>query len=150
MPRRDFLRHFEGGSFSGANLPTDFLDELSALLPYPSISELTMTDGSEVAVDVAIESHSRGGWADFAGGELSFPLLWRPKLRLRARLYAVKTGEQRKVIRIVQRMSWLDYLSSLLSWKVYLGLSSPATNSTLIKLLRGAGQQLKKKIEAAA
>lgn len=150
IPRKDFLRNFEGGFFGGEKWPANLLEELRALLAYPSISELITADGSELAVDVAIESYSRGGWAYYSGGGLlSIPLLWRPKIQLMAKLYSVKTGKQRQVIRVVQRSSWGNYSSAISNWKVYLGFSSATTDPMLSELLRGAAQQLKLKIAAA-
>lgn len=100
-------------------------------------------------VDIAVESHSRGGFTDFSLDFAALTLGWRPKICLCARLYDIQGGEQRMVARVVERMRWGEYLASLANWRVLMGLADPVSDERFAKILLLAGQRLKRKIEAS-
>jgi len=146
LPRKDFLRHLEGGFFGKA--PDNRLAaELKDVFAYPFAADVPAPSDKDFAIDVAIEGHSRGGWGDLSGGDLAFPIVWRPKVRISARVYNLKSGQNQAVLRVVERMSWSEYLSLLGSWRVQLGLRAPADRQRMLRLVQTAGYRLKSKIE---
>ena len=149
LPRKDFLRHFEGGFLSGAQMDHVLTERLLVIFAFPKAADLSAPKDDDVAIDVVLESYSRGGWAEVSGGALELPLLWRPKVRLGARLYYLKTGKSKAKVNVTQSVGWGEYLATLLHWKVYLGLSSPSTRQRLEQLLDLAALQLKARIENA-
>ncbi|RIX81254.1 hypothetical protein [Acidovorax cavernicola] len=92
MPRKDFLRHLEGGYFGGGK-----------------------QDGA----------------------------------RLSARIYHLKSGKQRAVIRAAECMSWNEFFSVSGRWRVQLDLGNPADRQRLRELVQAAGRTLKAKVENA-
>ncbi|RUR67331.1 hypothetical protein EJP67_09685 [Variovorax guangxiensis] len=147
LPRKDFLRHLEGGFF-GKTPDNRLAAELKDVFAYPPAANVSVPGDQDVAIDVAVEGHSRGGWGDFSGGDLAFPIVWRPKVRISARVYNMKSGQSRTLLRVVERMSWNEYFSLLGSWRVQLGLGAPANQQRMLKLVQTAGHKLKSKIEA--
>jgi hypothetical protein len=149
QPRTDFLRHLEGSVFGGANLDSALQQQLLDVFAMPRAIEVLNPQESDLAVDVVVENYSRGGSGEVSTTSLYLPLLWRPKVRIGARIYYIRTGKHRASAKVTQRMGWGEYISSLLHWKVYFGLSSPASRRRLEQLLAQAAVELKAKIERA-
>ena len=83
-------------------------------------------------------------------GLVDFPLIWRPMVTVYVRISSPVAEKSRAKFRVIERMSWGSFLSSLLPWKVQLGTASPAGRVQLEELARTAGERLKKKIQALA
>ncbi len=145
MPRKDFLRHLEGGYFGGGKQDGSWVDVLAQVFDYPLAAGTTVPGDEDFAVDIAIERYSHGGWGDVSG----FPIGWRPKVRLSARIYHLESGKQRAVIRAAECMSWNEFFSLSGRWKVQLGLGNPADRQRLRELVQAAGRTLKAKVENA-
>jgi hypothetical protein len=149
QPRRDFLRHLEGGLFEGASLDSALQQQLLEVFSLPRASEVQNPQDGDMAVDVVVESYSRGGSGEVSTSSLYLPVLWRPKVRIGARIYYIKTGRYKATAKVTRRMGWGEYLSSLLHWKVYFGFSSPASRRRLEQLLAKAAAELKTKVQRA-
>lgn len=151
VPRRDVWRHLEAGLQQGKELRPSLLAVLGESFGYADAADVAKPgDGDgDVCVDIAVESHSRGGFTDFALDFAALPLGWRPKICLCARLYGIQDGKQRMVARVVERMGWGEYLLSLANWRVLIGLADPASDERFAKILLLAGQRLKRKIEVS-
>jgi hypothetical protein len=147
LPRKDFKRHFEGGFMGGATLDNALNQRLLNIFALPKATDAAAITEGDIAVDVVLESYSRGGLADFSSPTLNFPLFWRPKVRLGARLYYLKTGNERAKLHVTHRIAWGEYIASLLSWKVYLGIASPTSRKRLEDLLEVACLSLKRRVE---
>ena len=147
QPRKDFLRHLEGGAFNGAVLDEALEQRLIEIFPYPRASAVLQPQGNDVAVDVVVEGYSRGGSGELSAPSFYLPFLWRPKVRIGARLYYLKSGKKRASAKVTRRMGWGEYLATLLHWKVYLGITSPASKQRLEELLGQAAAELRLKIE---
>lgn len=145
MPRKDFLRHLEGGYFGGRKPDDSWVDVLAQVFDYPPATGTAVPGDDDFAVDIAIEGHRHGGWTDVSG----FPVGWRPKVRLSARIHHMKSGKQRAVIRAVECMSWDEFFALSGRWKVQLGLGNPADKLRLRELVQAAGRTLKAKVENA-
>ena len=143
--RRDFLKLLEADS-SGA-LSTVLLSELESVLSLPPVSAAPR-GGNALKVDVTLEAFRKGGWDQLSLGVVDFPLIWRPMVTVCARISSLTTTKSQAKFRVVERMSWRSFLSSLLPWRVQLGFASPANRVQLEELARAAGERLKKKIQA--
>lgn len=144
---RDFLKRLEADS-SGA-LSAVLLGELESVLALPPVSAASR-GGNALKVDVTLEAFRRGGWDQLSLGFVDLPLIWRPKVTVCARISSLTAAKSQAKFRIVERMSWRRFLSSLLPWKAQLGIASPASRVQLEALARAAGERLKKKVQALA
>ena len=141
--RRDFLKRLEADS-SGA-LSTVLLSELESVLALPPVSAAPH-GGNALKVDVTLEAFRKGGWDQFSLGLVDFPLIWRPMVTVCARVSSLTAAKSQAQFRVIERMSWGGFFSSLLPGKVQLGVTSPGGRVQLEELAR-AGERLKKKIQ---
>jgi len=150
-PRRDFLRHLEELPFSKpAPLEHALRAKLGELFSLPLASAADGLLPSDLAFDVVVEGYQFGGSADVALGLHGFLLLWRPKVRVAARLFYLQSKKTKATFTVTQRMPWSAYLNRVLSWKVLVGLKQPATRSDLECLLEFASKKLLSRVQRAA
>jgi hypothetical protein len=149
-PRSDFKRHFEGGLLGGATLDSALAQRVQEFFALPRASDADVINESDIGVDVILESYSCGGWADVSSSALSFPIFWRSKVRLEARVYHLKTGKVKANLHVTQRIAWGEHVASLFSWKVYLGITSATSRKRLEQLLEVACLSLKRRVERSA
>ena len=145
--RRDFLKRLEADSSEA--LSTVLLNELESVFALPPVSAAPR-GGNALKVDVTLEAFRKGGWDQLSLGLVDFPLIWRPMVTVCARISSPAAAKSQAKFRVIERMSWGSFLSSLLPWKVQLGTASPASRVQLEELARAAGEHLKKKIQALA
>jgi hypothetical protein len=139
----DLVRHLEGlpGTPPPA-LDRAFLVELDQLLPLPKAETVGTPLATDLAFGVALQSYRFGSAIDISLGAVGLPMYWRPKVRLAARLYHLRSKQPKAMIQVTQRMPWLMYLSRILSWRVLAGLETPARRNDLEQLRRQAVERL--------
>lgn len=147
----NLLRHLEG--LSGTPPPAldqALLVELAELLPLPKAETVDTPLATDMAFDVALQGYRSGSATDFSLGAVGLPLYWRPRVRLAARLYHLRSKKPKASFQVTQRMPWSMYLSRVLSWRVLAGLEHPARRNDLEKLLRQATERLVTRVQGAA
>ena len=150
-PRGDFVRHLEDlPLLAPAPLERALLAKLVELICVPPVSAADPLRPSDLAFDVVVQGYQFGGSMDVALGSHGFPMFWRPKVRVAARLFYAQSNKTKAVFTVTERMPWSAYMSRVLSWKVMLGLARPSTRSDLERLLEGASQKLMDKVYGAA
>ena len=147
----NLIRHLEGvvGTPSPALDPA-LLVELSELLPLPKADTVNTPLATDMAFDVALQGYWNGSATDFSLGAVGLPMYWRPKVRLAARLYHLRSMQPKATFQVTQRMPWPVYLNRVLSWRVLVGLDHPARRNDLELLLRQATERLVTKLRAIA
>jgi hypothetical protein len=147
----NITRQFEEFVFmEPADLDLVLLGGLNGIFSSPAAGTVEAPLPSDLAYDVALRSYRFGGVADPTLGLLQVPLAWRPRIRLDARLYYLKTNKTKATFSVTQRMPWAEYLVRVLSPRVLMGWERLGRRSDLERLLHRACQRLKARIEAAA
>ena len=147
----NLLRHLEG--LSGIAPPAferALLIELAEMLPLPKVETLDNPLATDMALDVVVQGLRSGSATDLSLGAVGLPLYWRPKVRLAARLYHLRSRQPKATFQVTQRMPWSVYLSRVLSWRVLAGLELPARRTDLEQLLRQATTRLLTQVQGAA
>jgi hypothetical protein len=146
----NLVRHLE--SLPGTPPPAldrALLIKLAELLPLPKVEAVDTPRSTDMAVDVAVQGYRSGSATDFSLGALGFPLYWRPRVRLAARLYHLRSKQLKATFQVTQRMPWSMYLNRVLSWRVLAGLEHPARRNDLEQLLRQATEKLVTRVQGA-
>jgi hypothetical protein len=119
-PRTDLKRHLdEKGVFEDANLDTALrqsLTEIFSLAPVQSVSSPLATD---LVLDVVIPKFQSGDAWDVSLEEIGFPIFWRPKVTVASRLYSLTTQKTKATFSVTEKMKWGQYLSRIVSWRVF-------------------------------
>ena len=147
----NLVRHLEG--LSGVAPPAldrALLMELAELLPLPKVETVDSPLATDMAFDVVVQGYRSGSATDLSLGAVGLPLYWRPKVRLAARLYHLRSRQSKATFQVTQRMPWSVYLSRVLSWRVLAGLELPARRNELEQLLRQATARLLAQVQGAA
>jgi hypothetical protein len=147
----NLVRHLEGlvGTPPPA-LDRALLVELSELLPLPKADTVEAPLPTDMAFDVALQDYRSGSATDLALGAVDLPMYWRPRIRLAARLYRLRSKEPKATFHVTQRMPWIVYLNRVLSWRVLVGMEHPARRSDLNQLLRQATERLLTRVRDSA
>jgi hypothetical protein len=147
----NLVRHLEGlvGTPPPA-LDRALLVELSELLPFPAADTVETPLETDIAFDVALQDYRSGSSTDLSLGAVGLPMFWRPRVRLAARLYHLRSKQPKATLHVTQRMPWSVYLNRVLSWRVLVGLQHPARRSDLEQLLRQATERLVTRVRGAA
>jgi hypothetical protein len=146
----NLVRNLEG--LSGTTPPAldrALLVELAELIPLPKVETVDTPLATDMAFDVAVQGYRSGSATDFSLGDAGLPLYWRPRVRLAARLYHLRSKQPKATFQVTQRMPWSMYLSRVLSWRVLAGLEHPARRSDLEQLLRQATERLVTRVREA-
>lgn len=145
------VRHLEG--LMGTSPPAVDQALLFALAELIALPKADSVDApllaTDMAFDVAVQSYRSGSVADLSLGPIGFPLYWRPRVRLAARLYRLQSQKTKTTFHISQPMPWSVYLGRVLSWRVLAGLERPARPGDLDLLLRQAIERLVTKLRSA-
>lgn len=103
-----------------------------------------------MAFDVALQDYRYGSATDLSLGAVGFPMFWRPRIRLAARLYHLQSKQPKATFSVTERMPWSVYLNRVLSWRVFVGLEHLGRRSDLEQLLRQATEKLVKRVRESA
>ena len=115
VPRSDFKRHFEDLDWRwwsrAEETPSDggLQELLREIFALPTTDSAGSVQESDLALDVFVAGHSAGGIIDLS--DVFLPLIWRPRLDLRARLYALSSGETVETFSVTERPRLREFLS---------------------------------------
>ena len=119
-PHSDFKTSIKEWSWSGLiskDLDEELLKSFEEIFTFPLADEATDPKSSHLVLDVIVP--------DFEGGEfiadaiLTFPVLamWRPKVKVAARLYYLKSKKTKRKFVITKKMSVGEYLNRVFSFR---------------------------------
>ncbi|MES2946428.1 MAG: hypothetical protein V4772_26470 [Pseudomonadota bacterium] len=148
-PRKDFARHFEGLPVSSQGLNRALHARLEEMFHWPAKATNQNPSSTDLAIDILVQSYSKGGFADLSLDVLPAPLLWRPKVCIAARIYHLQSGHKKAEVVVTQKMPWREYFGMLTNWKVFAGFAQPANRARLEQLLVLACQRLVTRVENA-
>lgn len=128
------------------NIETELQKYLAELFYFPEAPTKENVQLNDFGLDIHI--------SDFSTGEgffvEYFPLIWKPKVELHAKLYNLSSGETLETIIVTEEASLREYLARALEWKALFNISETFTTDDM-KVLVGRGSvRLLRKIYASA
>jgi len=114
MPREDLKRHFE--FFESKKLNTKMAAIIAEELSFPKLpSDPIEIENDSLVVDVAVSGYQVGSFLEFTLGNYFVPLIWRPRIKLRSRLYKFQNKQTTAEYLISKAMPWGIFIKSFLS-----------------------------------
>jgi hypothetical protein len=104
-------------SFGFSNLDDSIRNQLNQIFRFEAFSEVTEPNADDLVLDVIVVCLRGGDMLSCNFEGFSFPLLWRPKIKLVSRIYNAKSKKTLKVFRVSQSVTWREYFSRLLSFR---------------------------------
>lgn len=101
------------------NLDATLRDRLAELITLPHISTVREAEADDLAIDIVVPKYGTGDWGHASIGDIGFPLFWRPRIKIAARIFEVHTDKTVSTYSLVQKMPWPYYFGRifrLASW----------------------------------
>ena len=115
----------------------------------PLASECIIPNKTDLAMDVIIENFQAGNFLEMHAGDFSFPIIWRPKIKIASKLYNINTGKTKIAILVTIKLPWKEYFSRLFTWRAFFGFRPMFdANDMKILLSQACLQLLQKTIRA--
>jgi len=149
VPRTSITKVDEWGMFRSEDLDAALRESLIEIFSLPSASKVINPKSSDLVVDVVIPKYQSGNvWSIELGG-IGFPVLWRPKVEVRSRIYELNTNDTKSVFSVVEKMKWRDFLPRLLTWRTLFRFRPIFDKADIEYLLYQACFKLLKKMKQA-
>jgi hypothetical protein len=103
------------GFFKSENLEEGLRKSLRESINLPSIGTSKKTRESDLGLEIAIIKHQGGDFQGINAGELFIPILYRPKVEIRARLYNIATGKTVNSSSVIKKTPWGEYFQKVFS-----------------------------------
>ncbi len=123
------------------------LEEIFALAPASSADPVLKTD---LCVDVFIPGYHTGMAETFELPGWTIPLIWRPKIELKARLYRLHDRKLIKTFTVKERPTYKECFAAAFSWRAVFGFGPPVNDGDMAYLLNRASLRLLRKIAKVA
>jgi hypothetical protein len=149
VPRSCLRRNLENNLYTGESLEDALNNHLNIIFDIPLASECITPNKTDLAIDVIIENFQAGNYLEIHAVDFSFPIIWRPKIKIASRIYNINTGKTKKTVLVTIKLSWKEYFSRLFTWRAIFGFRPmfDAKDMTIL-LSRACLQLLQKTIRA--
>ena len=118
LPRKDLKRHFDqAGIFQYENLEVALQNNLQEIIRLPPASDVLTPNPTDLGLDVLISHYQSGDYWDLSLGQISIPIIWRPKVTVVCRLYYLKSNVTKREVSITKAMPWGYFVGRLLTWR---------------------------------
>lgn len=84
--------------------------KLESLFNFPHVSTANNVGSKDLAIEVALLKIQGGEFDALDFGVGAIPILWRPKVSLKARLYRISGGKTFSTFSVTKKISWKFYL----------------------------------------
>jgi len=116
VPRTDFKKIDEWGIFHKEDIDAEFRHSLKEIFSLPPASEVNVPLKTDLVLDVVISQFQSG---DIWSIDI-IPVLWRPKVEIKSRLYSLKTKKTKSVFSVTEKLKWNTFFNRILSWRCLL------------------------------
>ena len=145
VPRSHLIRNLESNLYAGERLEESLSSHLKTIFDMPLVTECINLNKTDLAIDVIIESFQAGNYLEMHTGDFSFPIIWRPKIKIGSRLYNIRTGKTKAAILVTVKLPWKEYFSRLFTWRAIFGFRPMFDANDMRALLFQACLQLLQK-----
>ena len=135
VPRSDWEKIDEIGwtEYSVIDIEEHTRQRLNSIFELPSIPSETELEDSDLALEIALLNVQGGVFTIFDLGP-EIPVFWRPKVKIKARLFYPRSGQTKKTFQASSKVGWLHFIYRILQPKPFFGIA-PAFNERDIDLL---------------
>ncbi len=125
VPRSDFgtVDKWMYNEYDG--LEFKLLNKLVELISLPPVTAIDSPKPSDLAIDIAVPEYVTGDWGHASFGDVGFPLFFRPRIEIEARLFEIEADKTLSTFSVMQKMPWLYYFARIFTLRSYLSMRSP-------------------------
>lgn len=124
-PRNDVGRHFDEWSIFAyrEDLDTSLRKTLESIFDFPLASGVIKPESNDYSLDIIVPKFQSGDSLGVSLVDIGFPLFWRPKLEIGARLVNLKSGKTVYTTTVKAKLRWRNYFARLFSLRGILRFS---------------------------
>jgi len=114
-PRDEISKIDEWGGFKSVDLEGSAKERLIEIFQLHHVSQRVGVEKNDLALDVVVINLQGGEFSSFQTSDFIIPILWRPKVQIRSRLYYIESNKHKASFSVTVKMPWREYLSRLFS-----------------------------------
>jgi hypothetical protein len=103
--------------FRTENLEVGLKKLLEETFAFQPLGERQVVNSTDLVLDVFVSNYSGGEFDSFSSPEFFMPILWRPRVELKARVTSISTGKVATIQRAKVKMKWGVYFSRVFSYR---------------------------------
>jgi hypothetical protein len=112
-PRDEAKAIDERGIFKSIDLEGDTKERLLEIFQLHPISKRIEVEKDDLALDVVVVNLQGGEFMNTQTINFRYPILWRPQVELRARLYSIESSQYKASFSARVKMPWKEYILRL-------------------------------------
>lgn len=148
VPRDDFKRWSEEWALiESTELEPGIYQSLREIFTFPKLSDISDKQSNDLVIDIMVPDYQGGDFWSGSFGEIAFLYLWRPRVKIAARLYNRISGKTVMTSTVTEKMAWSYYLGRLWSWRGFTRLKPLFDSEDMDYLLSQASHKLLLKIQ---
>ena len=150
-PRSDLGRHFDEWNIFGRreDLDTSIRKTLENIFDLPLASSVNNPESNDYSLDIVVPKFQSGDAWDVSLGDIGFPLIWRPKIEIGARLVNLKSGKTVYTTTVKAKLKWRNYFARLFTLRGIFRFKPLFDSNDMNHLLHEACISLLKKLRKA-
>ncbi len=150
VPREGFKTMDEWWLLGREDFDSVLRQKLLEIFSLPHVSSIDDPRDTDLAIDVVVPDYRVGFEGEIIAWGFLIPLMWRPRVEIRSRLFNIQTGKTLQVFSAVQKIPWRDFFSRAFSLRGLFRITPLFTPDELEYLLLLASEsllrQMRKKI----
>jgi len=150
-PSDSWTSESEGwGLFETTDLEAGLRESIEKVIELPRRRDIDSHKETDLALEMVVVEHQGGEFDSLSTSEIFLPIFWRPKVKIKARLYEIKSGKTFAVASSKKSITWGDFFNRSFSLRGLFRFSPLFGNKDMEALLCLAAidvlQSLKKKL----
>jgi hypothetical protein len=150
VPRNEIMKIDEWGLFKGENLEDSVRVKLEYLFSLPSVHEYSTFNDGDLALEIIVTKLQGGEFTSAQFSPIDIPIMWRPKVQIKARLFFINSKKTKRVFDVSQKMPWSQYFSRVFSFRGIIRFKPLFETVDLEPMLYKACEQLLGKLAKCA
>lgn len=120
-PRSDWRRHLDEWNIFAQreDLDTSIRQTLENIFDLPLANGVNNPESNDYALDIVVPKFQSGDAWGVSLGDVGFPLIWRPKIEIGARLVNLKTGKTVYTTTVKAKLKWRSYFARLFTLRAF-------------------------------
>lgn len=95
------------------NLDVRLQARLREIITLPHTPTAREAEADDLAIDIVVPKYETGDWGHGSIGDFGLLLFWRPRIKITARIFEVRTDKTVSTFSLVQKMPWLYYFGRI-------------------------------------
>ena len=145
-PREEISKIDEWGMFKSVDLEGSARQRLIEIFQLHHVSQRVGVEKNDLALDVIVINLQGGEFTGLQASDFFMPILWKPKVQIRSRLYYIETKKNKASFSVTVKMPWKEYIQRLFSFNGLIRYKPLFDFNDVDKLLTKASIELMQKI----